>query len=265
MKSFPKILITTFLSIFIIQLFCLLFLLALPQTSQAAGVNFTPQVELPGYKFNSDDKSTGNIAEYIKAIYTYAIGIIGILAAVVLMVGGVLWIVAGGNATQVSEAKAWIGAALSGLVLALASYLILSTVNPALVDLKTSIISPVEDATKGSCTSPIDLDTGKTTCEDNSTKESCEGKGWNFNLGGKCATAKNSCCAYGTEGTGMDTITICGTRLDRYSTYSSCDDTSGLTSRACETKAGWFSGSQYLPDGECVKAPSSPYYICDCK
>lgn len=72
------------------------------------------------------------IGEYIAAIYKYAIGIVGILAAVVLMVGGVLWIVAGGSATMIGEAKAWISASLTGLVIALCSYLILYQINPAL-------------------------------------------------------------------------------------------------------------------------------------
>ncbi len=81
------------------------------------------------------------IAEYIAGIYKYAIGIVGILSAVVLMIGGILWIVAGGNATTIGEAKAWIGASLTGLVIALCSYLILYQVNPALVG---SAFKPLE-------------------------------------------------------------------------------------------------------------------------
>ncbi|MFA6306657.1 MAG: pilin [Patescibacteria group bacterium] len=73
------------------------------------------------------------IGEYIAGIYKYAIGIVGILAAVVLMIGGVMWIVAGGSATMIGEAKSWIGASLTGLVIALCSYIILYQVNPALV------------------------------------------------------------------------------------------------------------------------------------
>ena len=65
------------------------------------------------------------IAEYIAGIYRYAIGIVGILSAVVLMIGGILWIVAGGSATMIGEAKAWIGASLTGLVIPLISVLIL--------------------------------------------------------------------------------------------------------------------------------------------
>lgn len=139
LKSFPKLLTILFL----FHLACLLFLTLAPSISRAADIKFTPQVQVGNYSFDSKDASTGNIARYIRAVYKYAIGIVGILAAVVLMIGGVIWVVAGGSATMIGEAKAWIGAALTGLTLALLSYLVLATVNPALVDLKTAGIQKV--------------------------------------------------------------------------------------------------------------------------
>lgn len=90
------------------------------------------------------------IGEYIAAIYKYAIGIVGILAAIVLMIGGVMWIIAGGNPTTIGEAKSWIGASLTGLILALCSYLILYQINPALVNfksLKIGIVKQLEELT----------------------------------------------------------------------------------------------------------------------
>ena len=142
-----------FLSIFILQLACLLLLTLAPSASQAADpIEFKPQVQIPGLEkeFTKSKtggyilpQDTGGIAKYIRAIYKYAIGIVGILAAVVLMIGGVMWIIAGGSATMIGEAKAWIGASLTGLTLALLSYLILATVNPALVELKITEIKTV--------------------------------------------------------------------------------------------------------------------------
>ncbi len=155
LKSLPKILIIFFLAIFIFQLSSLIFLFTLPQASQAATASFQPQVgigtDFQTGKSYSPDGNTRIIGEYIRAIYKYAIGIVGILAAVVLMIGGILWIVAGGNATTIGEAKAWIGASLTGLVLALMSYLILATVNPALVDLKTVNLKKVSETINGCC------------------------------------------------------------------------------------------------------------------
>jgi len=118
------------------------------------------QIKIPGLNFTSistifqkcekDNKNKITncafpwIGEYIAGVYKYAIGIVGILAAVVLMVGGVLWIIAGGNATTIGEAKAWIGASLTGLVIALTSYTILYQVNPALVEFKPITLGIVQ-------------------------------------------------------------------------------------------------------------------------
>ena len=156
-KRLPKILTIFFFSIFILQMVCLIFLLTIPQETQAVDdVKFNPQVSIPDSKFQRVECPQGmseedceklkytitgkTIGEYIQAIYNYAIGIVGILAAVVLMFGGVIWLTAGGNQEKVKEAKAWIGASLSGLVLLLGSYMILNTINPDLVSFKE--ISP---------------------------------------------------------------------------------------------------------------------------
>ncbi len=147
-KTLPKIFITFFLLIFTLQLLSLIALLTLPSISQAGDVKFTPQVGID-QQFQKGtgvtvSQSTETIAQYIRAIYKYAIGIVGILAAVVLMFGGIIWLTAGGNATQITNAKSWIGASLTGLVLALLSYMILATVNPALVNFKTTGIQKPE-------------------------------------------------------------------------------------------------------------------------
>jgi len=149
-KKLPKILIVIFLSVFILQLISIIILFAIPQLSQAADpIKFIPQVGVgEDFKKGVGKSITGtSIGEYIKAIYKYAIGIVGILAAVVLMFGGILWLTAGGNAERVGNAKSWIGASLTGLVLALASYMLLATVNPALVQFKP--INPTEPTNIG--------------------------------------------------------------------------------------------------------------------
>lgn len=127
-KKLPKIIMLVFSIIFILQIIALVSFItlntSLADTEYKRAV-FTPNVELPG--------SPNTLAKYVEAIYKYAIGIIGILATVVMMWGGVVWITAGGNTERISNAKSWIGASLTGLVLALASYTILYTINPNLV------------------------------------------------------------------------------------------------------------------------------------
>jgi hypothetical protein len=119
----------------------------MPTPSQA--IDFTPQVGIDktfqkGVPY-AIPKSTKAIGEYVRAIYKYAIGIVGILASVVLMFGGILWIVAGGNAERVGNAKSWIGASLTGLILVLCSYTILKTVNPNLVSFQPIGIKKVDN------------------------------------------------------------------------------------------------------------------------
>ena len=160
--KFPKIIIAIFLVAFVLQLTSLVFLLTWPKKTQALG--FIPQVSI-GEHFQKGVTSTANkidkekgiikgtlLPDYIIAIYRYSIGIISILATVVMMIGGIIWMTAGGNGARVGEAKAWIGASLTGLVLAITSYTILSFVNPNLVKFKPlemEIINPIKLAEKG--------------------------------------------------------------------------------------------------------------------
>ena len=85
------------------------------------------------------------LSQYISGIYNYAISIVGILAAIVLMAGGVLWLVSGGDSARISRAKELIIGSVSGLIILMASYLILFQINPNLVSLKSITISNVTD------------------------------------------------------------------------------------------------------------------------
>jgi len=124
----------------------LIFLLAVPNSTHA--IDFKPQVSIDDTDFVKDKTHTigeESIGKYIRAIYKYAIGVVGILAAVVLMIGGIVWLTAGGNQTKIGEAKSWIGASLTGLIIALTSYMILYMVNPALVQFRPIKVTTVEE------------------------------------------------------------------------------------------------------------------------
>ncbi|MDD5290510.1 MAG: pilin [Patescibacteria group bacterium] len=190
-KKLPKILTITFLSILIFQMVCLIILLTIPKKTQAADIRFNPQVEIPGLEEEvqkdgggyyvgtetevmKDGKkvktfSSDLLGKYIQAIYNYAIGIVGILAAVVLMFGGVIWLTAGGSPEKVNEAKAWIGASLSGLVLVLCSYMILNTINPDLVSFKPIEVQTIEKMPVMGCCEYKE-------CDDNITEPDCRKK-----------------------------------------------------------------------------------------
>lgn len=86
-----------------------------------------------------DDKESCKIpwiAIYIYAVYNYLLGIGGILAAIALMIGGVLWLISAGNASRVSQAKSWITGSLTGLLILLTSYILLYEINPELLGMK---------------------------------------------------------------------------------------------------------------------------------
>ena len=248
-KSFPKILIITFLAIFIVQLFGLVLLFTLPQPSQAADIKF-PQVGIPGSEFDtgktydfSKDASTKPIALYIQAIYKYAIGIVGILAAIVLMFGGVLWIVAGGNASQISEAKAWIGAALTGLILALTSYLILYTVNQALVNLQTSAVPGVSNLS-GSCM--VDG-----LCYNNWTKDDCESPKYKGSYSTSPCTASKS-SSYCVDGL-IESKTDC---LSSFADVDGAKFESYMAAGVCKYQVSMAGGTSNSK-GPCVTANTS--------
>ncbi|MFH1662209.1 MAG: pilin [Candidatus Falkowbacteria bacterium] len=136
------------ISIFILSIACL-FLTACPEITNAKPLELNLQVPIGDdtgpIKFTKSD--TSPIANYITVIYKYAIGIVGILATVVMMYGGVLWIMAGGSPERVTNAKSWIVASVTGLVLALTSYTILYTINPALVEFRITNVRQVKDKT----------------------------------------------------------------------------------------------------------------------
>ncbi|NTU99318.1 hypothetical protein HGA64_04945 [Candidatus Falkowbacteria bacterium] len=100
------------------------------------------QIHIPNLKF-SDARECGSadsnalcvnwIGEYIASVYNYGIAIAGIVAAIVLMFGGLIWLTAGGNSNQIGDAKNWIGASITGILLAMTSYIIMQQINPDLI------------------------------------------------------------------------------------------------------------------------------------
>lgn len=148
-----KFLKFSFLIFFSLQMALTVALAAQPKLLSAASDNpvplqFTPQISIPGGNFSgtvdvgSYDPDTGKmnsdlLAKYIQAIYNYGMGIVGILAAIVMMAGGVLWLTSGGSADKVGQAKELIFGSIIGLVLLLGSWIILNTINPDLLKLKS--------------------------------------------------------------------------------------------------------------------------------
>jgi hypothetical protein len=75
---------------------------------------------------------TNELTGYIRYIYLFGLSLVGIAALGALVYGGFTYMLSG-TVTSKDEAKKYIWGAISGLVLALAAYLILNTINPDLV------------------------------------------------------------------------------------------------------------------------------------
>ena len=92
------------------------------------------EVGIPGQP-EALEGSSPSLITYIRSIYLFALGAVGIAALGALVIGGFIYMSSDLIDTK-SEAKKWIWGAISGLLLALAAYLILYTINPDLIRLK---------------------------------------------------------------------------------------------------------------------------------
>jgi len=89
---------------------------------------------------------TGNetgLVAIIKNIYLFALGIVGLTAFAMIILGGILYFLSGANITKASEGKEKITNAILGLVIIAGSYLILYTINPDFVKLTEPTLPPI--------------------------------------------------------------------------------------------------------------------------
>ncbi len=82
------------------------------------------------------------IAQYISAIYQYLIGISIIAAAIMIVYGGVLYII-GSSMMTITNGKEIIKDAIIGLFLVIAMYTILKTINSSMVTPKPILLKPI--------------------------------------------------------------------------------------------------------------------------
>lgn len=83
------------------------------------------------------------LPQYIVGLQKYGTAAIGIIAVIVFMAGGILWLTAGGNDERIGQAKNFIKGSILGVILMLASYVILYILNPNLTQLNGLNVSRV--------------------------------------------------------------------------------------------------------------------------
>jgi hypothetical protein len=95
------------------------------------------------------------LGRYILSLYNYGLAIVGILAAIILMAGGLLWLTSGGSAAKIGQAKELMTGSIIGLIILVGAWMILNTINPNLTRLPsidTLIVTEVPyccDSVKG--------------------------------------------------------------------------------------------------------------------
>lgn len=92
--------------------------------ANAAG--YTPLVRIPGLPATG----TVDLSMYMIGLYNFLLSIVGIVAVMMLIFGGMRYITAMGSSSAISSAKDIVTSALLGLLLALISWVIVSTINP---------------------------------------------------------------------------------------------------------------------------------------
>ncbi|MFZ5559574.1 MAG: pilin [Patescibacteria group bacterium] len=78
---------------------------------------------------------TIELPEIIKYFYLFALGIVGVIALLSMLIGAIKYIFSAGNPSKAGEAKDQIFSAILGIIILLASVLILRTINPDLVSI----------------------------------------------------------------------------------------------------------------------------------
>lgn len=136
-----------------------------------------PRIKIPGLEFSDtsieNNKVTDSngvtylvfpfLGEYLAAVYKYILVVISIVSVVMLIVAGFQWAVPDASGENISSAKNRIAGALSGLVIAVGSYVILYTVNPELVQfrsLRVQYVAGIDLADYQNNPSSLDVDDG---------------------------------------------------------------------------------------------------------
>ncbi|MFA6537222.1 MAG: hypothetical protein WCT18_02370 [Patescibacteria group bacterium] len=123
----------------------------LPPLEKNYTAKFKLQAEIPNMPiFTETPISAGSlvslpwIAQYVSGVYRYAIGFGSLISVLLLLIGGIKYLLAGANLSQIQSAKSTIVGSIIGLIIFASSYLILSLINPTLITLESTTILSVE-------------------------------------------------------------------------------------------------------------------------
>ncbi|MFA5358352.1 MAG: D-alanyl-D-alanine carboxypeptidase family protein [Patescibacteria group bacterium] len=107
-------------------------------------VTLDQEVEIQGETKGSRYYYIPWIAQMVGGLYKFGVGAAAVLAVVMIVIGGFIWMTSGGDSGRITAAKGYIIGSIVGLILALGSYSILYLVNPELVYLRPIKVPYVE-------------------------------------------------------------------------------------------------------------------------
>ena len=97
-----------------------------------------------GLHVQGDLSANITLEHYLKWIFDFALIATGFLAVLMIVIGGVRYMIGGANESERSEGKKYISSALWGLLLAFGAWLIINTINPELVNLSFTLPEPAK-------------------------------------------------------------------------------------------------------------------------
>lgn len=116
----------------VIKISAILFILAVVVLPQVASALTAGDLGL-GYG-TATGLTSRDIRSTVASIINVALGLLGIIAVVIILIGGFKWMTAGGNEEKVTEAKKLIAAGVIGLAIILCAYAIATFVINSLVN-----------------------------------------------------------------------------------------------------------------------------------
>lgn len=91
------------------------------------------EMPLPGMSGCIDEIK---LKSFAATLFNIAVGAIVLIGVILVVVGGYIYMTAGGDASRVGTAKSVIGGALLGIVIALTAYVVLETISPQFINLE---------------------------------------------------------------------------------------------------------------------------------
>ena len=160
---------------------------------------YEPLVRLPGLPA----EGPLSLSQYIVGLYNFLLSIVGIVAVMMLIIGGMKYIAAAGNASVIADAKDTISNAIFGLLLALLSWVIVSTINPDVLYIKNpaSSLTDAYESNLGACGIYVDP---VCTCKDEATPAAVDQATCEAACADNCGTTESLSCIYG--GTSEKTV-----------------------------------------------------------